>query len=342
MTKKRYYWLDILKIVACYLIVVNHTGGYIVEFMGKDSLGANLFFSIQFVICKIGVPIFIMTTGYLLLTKNYNFKDVLKKIYRISVPLILFSIFIYWSWYGIGFNRIDKFIITFIKEPLIIPYWYLYMLIGLYLVTPFVQKMIKNFKMNDFRNFIIICVLIPATLPIFSLYFNFSFNEYFVAAIFPIYIGYYVAGIYLSKLELTKKNRNIALILFTVSLVLFFLSMFVPYMINNKLDLRLDSCAFITTALPALSFFYLIRYYFENRKFKAKTAKILTELSLVSFGIYLIHMFINKRLYYMTFIQNIFEFNSYIGIVTIQLLTFVIAGLFIYILRKIPIIKKFL
>lgn len=118
--------------------------------------------------------------------------------------------------------------------------------------------------------------------------------------------------------------------------------MFVPYMINNKLDLRLDSCAFITTALPALSFFYLIRYYFENRKFKAKTAKILTELSLVSFGIYLIHMFINKRLYYMTFIQNIFEFNSYIGIVTIQLLTFVIAGLFIYILRKIPIIKKFL
>ena len=121
------------------------------------------------------------------------------------------------------------------------------MLIGLYLVTPFVQKMIKNFTMNDFRNFIIICVLIPATLPIFSLYFNFSFNEYFVAAIFPMYIGYYVAGIYL------------------------------------------------------------------------------------------IHMFINKRLYYMTFMQNIFEFNSYIGIVTIQLLTFVIAGLYHLLLFEIEL-----
>ncbi len=72
-------WLDILKIFACFCVLINHTVGFILE-KDASSVVNNVFYIIQFSLCKVGVPLFVMTTGVLILNRKYKFKDVLRKI----------------------------------------------------------------------------------------------------------------------------------------------------------------------------------------------------------------------------------------------------------------------
>ena len=112
--KKRYYWVDLLKILACFLVVINHTGGYLLEFAGTSNFGTSLFYMIEFVICKIGVPLFIMISGFLLLERNNNFCDIGKKIFRVFVPLFLLSALVYFKANGFGISEVGDFIVQFL------------------------------------------------------------------------------------------------------------------------------------------------------------------------------------------------------------------------------------
>ncbi len=40
--KKRYYWIDLLKIFACFLVIVNHTGSYLLQYSGTSSCTFNI------------------------------------------------------------------------------------------------------------------------------------------------------------------------------------------------------------------------------------------------------------------------------------------------------------
>ena len=340
--KKRYYWIDILKILACFWVVVNHTGGYLLEYSGTNNLGIVIFYVINFIFCKMAVPIFIMVSGFLLLSKKSSYSEIRKRIIRIFIPLLFLSFLIFFKNNGFGINQIKNFFINFLEKPIIVSFWYLYMLIGLYLVTPFLQKMVKSFKLTDYKYFIIICLIIPSLLPVLSTYLPISFNYNFTLALFPICVGYYVSGLYLSKVPLDKKYRNLAIIFCLIFLVLFASSMIIPYVNSSKISYHLDTWNYITTVIPSLSLFYLIRYYFENCNFKSKTTKVISLFSSLTFGIYLLHTFINYKLYDFVLLQMLFELSPYIGIVMLEILTFICAGIITFVLKKLKFIKSFL
>ncbi len=338
---KRYYWLDIIKIIACLSVIINHTCGYLLEYTNNAHY-ATIFYSIQFALCKIGVPLFLMVSGYLLLNRNENisFKEVFKRIYRIIVPLIFISLLLYIKEIGIkNFNFLD-FIINFLKKPYIIPFWYLYMLIGLYVAMPFLKKMINNFKIKDYRIFIILFLLLPSLLIMVSDYLNIPISTHFTKAIFPIHMTFFISGMYLSKVNLNKKYLIISLFIFISSAVLFFLSLYLPFINNNSISYKLNSLNIILV-LESLSIFYIIRYLFENATFNKWISKIICEVSKVTFGIYLIHYLIAYQFYNFVLIQNIFALNPILGILSLELGLFLGCGLLIFIFRKIPIIKKF-
>ena len=331
----RCIWIDIIKIIACFCVIINHNGGFLLEYAGYTK-STVLFYSICFSICKIGVPLFLMITGYLLLKQEQSYKKSLKRIYRIFIPLLFVSLLIYIK--KNGFNISFIFIEEFINNPIIIPYWYLYMLIGLYLILPFVQKMIKNFKNKDFKCLILICLIIPGVFPILKVLGNINFSDKFFISLIPYSIGYMVAGLYLSQIPLKKKIRNISIITFILPTTITILYMYISYIVKGEISYSLDSWYYITTSLPALSIFYIIRYYFD----RIKSNKLIEEISLVTFGIYLFHPLINYKLYCLSVIKNIFSYNPYIGVILLEIICFCICGIITYLLRKIPIIKKFI
>ena len=73
--------------------------------------------------------------------KELKGKDILKKILKVFIPLFLLSGFIYF----LQHKTIDfLFLQNFIATPIIEPFWYIYMLIGLYLIMPFLNYITKN------------------------------------------------------------------------------------------------------------------------------------------------------------------------------------------------------
>ena len=172
---KRYYWLDILKIIACLCVIANHSGGVILSYTNY-SQSAVIFYCIQFALCKIGVPLFIMVSGYLFLKSekgnDFSYKIILKRIFRIFVPLFMISLLLAIKNNGINNFNLLLFIKDFISEPYVIVYWYLYMLIGLYIVTPFVKKMINKFQNIDYKFFIILFLIVPAIISLVNIYFE--------------------------------------------------------------------------------------------------------------------------------------------------------------------------
>ena len=152
VNSKRMMYLDILKIIACFFVIINHSSLSLFNYTGFTKTSV-LIYSIAFSMCKTAVPIFIMVTGALILNKKeYTIKNSLKNLIRVLVPLILISLYLYTKHNDLSLEVIVKFI----EDPLMTLYWYLYMLLGLYLILPILNKMVKNLQKKDLSY--IICI----------------------------------------------------------------------------------------------------------------------------------------------------------------------------------------
>lgn len=334
MNNKRALWLDIVKIFACFSVIANHVvEEFMVNRIGIAKPFSFFLCSIQYSISRIAVPLFLMVTGVLLLKKDYTFKDVLKKIIRILVPLIIFTLIIDYRW-GVPYS-----IKSFFEGPIAEAYWYLYVLISLYLMTPIIQKLIKKFEKKDYIYLFVICLIIPGIIDYLK-FFNVEISSLLTNDFFTALIVYQIMGVYLKELEKNKKNRNKAWILFTSSSFIYISTLIIFYLKEGRILSVYQDCANIFTGLMAISAFYLFRYYFEDKKIKFDN--IIVNISLTTFGIYLSHIVLQSDIINSAFIMNTFNVNPIIAVLLSELLLFFICGIFIYLIRKIPFVDKFL
>ena len=137
-------WIELLRIVACFCVIINHTNSRI--FLNiVPSL--EWFISLAyFFVSKIAVPIFVMISGYLLLEREDNYRKYFFRIIRMVIALLVFSLFYYVIRIKIGdytVYSIGRFLYLVVKEPITKSFWYIYMYIGLLIMLPFLQKMVK-------------------------------------------------------------------------------------------------------------------------------------------------------------------------------------------------------
>lgn len=323
-------YIDIVRIFACFMVIINHTSGLILDGSNINTIAYCILFSI----CKIGVPLFLMISGVLLLDKDYNYKKVFKCIIRVLIPALVISLLLYIKDNGI--NHMWLFIKNIISEPYLVPYWYIYALIGIYLTIPFLQKMIKNFKNRDYIAFCILFLIIPVLIDTFKLYLHLNINYNFSLALFPVIISIVVCGNYISKVKLTKKAFIISIFMFLVSYSVMFVSMYLPYYNTQDISYKFDSWSSLPVVLMTISIFYIARYLFESKK----RSNAISTIASTTFGIYLIHFVIYDRIY--KTIKFIFAFNSILGILTLNIIVFIVCMCVIYLLKKIPLVKKYL
>ncbi len=349
MIKKRFFYLDLLKILAALFVVFNHYSFII----APSSHLTKILFTIMFTVCKLAVPMFVMISGALLLGKKTNYKEIItKRLFRVFIPLIVISaLYVYISYDGLNINNILSFLMAIFTEYDInyIPYWvwYLYMLMALYIMTPFLQKMLKEFKEKDYKVFFGIFLvgigLINTIGPLTSVFLSAGkqINSHFTGNLFSIAIGYYVFGYYISKLKLEKRHVKYSWIVLFVSL--FTGMLFVNYSVYHK-GFTYDEVinwSIIFVALSASSLFVLAKYYFSNVD-KPKLNRLIATISDSAFGVYLTHVFLFDYLQKVSFIRNLIGFNSIIGCLVMVLISYVILTAIFYILRKIPLFRKFL
>ena len=117
-TDKRQYYLDILRAVAIISITLNHAvnrsyanySGQMAEFYSIP-LWSTMLKTVVTVFSKIGVPLFMMITGVLIMNKKMDSKEDIKRFYRHNLLSLLITteiwyVLIYWYLVFFGNNNI--------------------------------------------------------------------------------------------------------------------------------------------------------------------------------------------------------------------------------------------
>ncbi len=215
---QRQIWVDNVKIISIILVALGH----LVQSMLKSNIlpisTAPLLFNN--LIYYFHVPLFFICSGFLYqhLTKEQNFKgyskNILKKLIAFSVPYFFFSLITYLLKNIFSSSVNDKnensLLYNLFVEP-IAPYWFLYALMLLFILSPILKSKIDAFAR----------IIIAVGLYVIFTFYDFSFLKGMLkttVVYISLYLIWFVLGMCISYFEIPKyfKNKQWCIIFFFV------------------------------------------------------------------------------------------------------------------------------
>lgn len=309
--------IDKFKVIAAILIIAIHTAPLV-------SINENLDFIFTYVVCRIGVPFFLMVTGFFVLPKALeNKKSLIKytvkiiKIYAICMILYLPINLYAGQLNGVGIIGILKMI--FIDGTFYHLWYFPALILGIW-ITYFI---IKNVKGNKALFIVFLLYVIgllgdsyygitekfELTRNIYSAIFNvfdYTRNGLFYVPIF-LYLGYIIKD---KKWNISKKNNIIVIFVFLALMI-------AEGLILNYFNLQRHNSMYIMLIPTMISIFYLlIQNNHENNK----------KLRNISTTIYIIHPMIIiavRGIAKVLHLQNILIDNSIIHYISVVICTVV-------------------
>ncbi len=338
---------DLLRIFAAFSVVMLHSAAqywYTLDIYGRDWIIANTYDAIF----RFGVPIFVMISGALLLNPQYELK--LKHLYKHNIFRYV-MIYIIWSCiYGLWDARTYQFAeigwMPYIKEMLHGSYhlWFLPMLIGIYMLLPFLRTWLHHADKSNMQYFIGLFLILQIgreTLRAFTM----SNEIHYILDVIKIemacgYIGYFVWGYYLAHVGVSQRTRKWIYI------------SFVPAILGNviwgnglshhygrPLGTIYDSFGIFTFCMVT-GLFLMAKDIWGAKTFTHRTSVIIKEISSDTLGVYLVHLLVIAILE-LKGIDSMLLPNI-VGIPVFAILCFGLSAIVSAILRRIPIIGRFI
>lgn len=158
---KRLIYIDWLRIIAILGVVTIHVSASFVLNYSQGYTGAWMTGNFYESISRWCVPVFVLISGALILSSTREitiFNFLKKKLSKIVIPLVAFSVFYYANEVRkeeVAFSLMD-FIKRFMTNDIMYHLWFLYMIAGLYIITPLLKLLIKNAKRRDVEYFILL------------------------------------------------------------------------------------------------------------------------------------------------------------------------------------------
>jgi len=341
MERKVYF--DFLRILATFSVIVLHVAAQNWNTTNINSIEWNIF-NFYDSIVRWGVPIFIMISGSIFINKEVSIKKIYKKyIFRIITA------FIFWSTiYAILLSNnysIKTIIVNIIKGHYHM--WFLFMIVGLYMITPLIKQITMN--QNLIKYFIILAIIfsiiIPQAISLISIKFL-SLGNFVQSIINKVnlhmvlgYTLYYILGYYLDKININIKPFKCFIffgICGFVATIVF--SIIITQYTQKANDLFYGNFT-LNVLLESISIFVLFKKYFTNT-INIRVQNIIRQISKYCFGIYLVHILIIICLDKF-FNLNTLSFNPIFSIPIISIIVFIISLSISFVINHIPILKKY-
>lgn len=366
---QRLFYADLLRIFSAFGVIVIHVGAsgwYTKAAYTLDWQIMNMWHDIS----RWSVPLFVMISGMFNIEKfdteqplRIGIKKIVKKIVHIYCALVFWTIFYkifspVISNYNIKEFFINPLLFLNVSEIIYYPYkaisgdswfhlWFLYMIIGLYILTPLVKTFVMNCKRSYLEYFLIIVFTIGMGIPFYNFVNTLKdipLLPHSIHILMPElsgYIGYYIAGYYFSKYKLSKKMEYIFYGLGILSILFTVLGTSFISIKRNELNQTLLVPTAPNVMIQTIAIFLFIRKKFENIRFSTICSNVITSISKCSFGIYLIHAFM------ITFVNSYFglywnTFNPMISVPIICIVVFLLSYIVSFIFSKIPVLKKYI
>ena len=344
LEKKREVYIDVIKIIACFLVIVNHTNN--TWMFTSRSPSPTWFIAVTyFFISKPAVPLFIMASGAVLLGKNDSASGYAKRVLRVVIVLLVFSAFYFFTKTpapSITLDNVLLFFTTVISQNVTNAYWYLYLYIGLLLMLPVLNILAKTLDDKAHMYIFVITIGVAGLLPIIAHYIpQISFSSHITAPLLSCEAGLFLAGYSFHTRSKRKAKTCYAAVIcyFTLLMVMVFGTYF-EYLKNAQSYLFYDNRSHITITLSAICIFYIVKHLFYRSVVSDKAASIIKKISVCTFGIYLLSdFFIAKFQFVLSAFFRIF--HPMIAIVAFQIVVFTICYIVTYLLRLIPFVRKY-
>jgi len=242
------------------------------------------------------VPLFLMISGALLLRPD---KDLpLKRLYGKNI-LRLVTAFVFWSVVYIGLTilfmpKATADVGAFVTKCArgLYHLWFLYMMVGLYIIIPFLKKIVADKKMTEY--FLLLTLIFASVMPslkgipLLTVPLTAALNSmspYFLTG----YTFYFVAGYYLHTYGLSRGKKYVIYLLGAAGILLGI--MLTSYMSARKGMAEEWWYSYMrpVTVMASLAVFLFLRDNVSKLHFTEKTANRFQLMTKWNFGVYLVH-----------------------------------------------------
>jgi surface polysaccharide O-acyltransferase-like enzyme len=346
METQRLVYLDILRIFAVFSMILLHVVGRYYGWYAPLPPDWQIF-NVYDGVVRFCVPVFVMISGALFLNPAKEMS--IKKLFSKNILRIV-TAFVFWSaCYAVYTSKIYMGITSntatvFVKNFLLGHYhlWFLFMIVGLYLITPLLKKITADKKLVEYFLVLafIFALVLPAVLmlPIPGKTIITGIVGKASVYFFLGYAVYYVAGHYFSTYQITK-NQKILIYLLGIIGVLFTIFMtghltsVEGSVVASLYDNLLPNVGFV-----ALGLFVFFKSLTEKLTFSKNLVQKIAHVSKWIFGAYLVHDFFN--IIFETLGFSALTFNPIFSIPIVALAVFACSLLTSYLIHKIPFLNK--
>lgn len=330
MDEQRLYWIDAIRSFACICVITTHapipSSGD-----GEWIIAISNYFSV----CGASI-LFFMISGALVLFKERQFVPFIKtRLSRIAIPMLIWSIvslLISFCQNEISSKEMIESICMIPFVPQVGTYWFIYVVFGIYLLTPFISSWLSHASKKDVEFYLVIWSL-TLLLPYVKLTFPQmeAMTKMHSGYLFPFngYLGFAILGFYLRKwcnIQNLKKWHILVVIALIVLPAFLYKCPSIPHnVIQNRLS--------INVAALSVCYFLIIKHL----RFSDRVNRFLYDFAQHSFGIYLIQMIIMRRILWPILAPLSIHYAFQIPLIVV--LTASISYLVVHLISKFPFSK---
>ncbi|MDR1322601.1 MAG: acyltransferase [Gracilibacteraceae bacterium] len=334
-------YLNVLKVYACIAVIIFHVFSNIVNF------GSSLT-EIEQYICVIlnniwlwHVPSFVMISGVLFLDKKKEIpvnKIYKKYVSRIALALVVFGVpfafmqLFFDAHYQFHVEQIGMAVINVFRGQSWEHMWYLYMIIGLYILLP-LFKVFVNFASKKTLEYVLIVLFIfTSVMPTLQNIFpNYKFGLYI--PIDSVFVLYLLLGHYIHRYDLRINNK-----LLLATGLLYLLYMISISLNDNFINGGVDIIGLDDNISPLIVIITLCVFCFIRQNISSN--KIYNFISRQVFGMYLIHpLFLNIFFKFIGFTPQ--KHPLVLVVICITAVAVMFSFLFSVVVRRIKIVEKY-
>jgi surface polysaccharide O-acyltransferase-like enzyme len=291
-----------------------------------------------------GVPLFFMVSGYLLLGKVEPISVFFRKRFvKVGIPALFWTAFyLLWSVeaYSNRTMTLSHAILSMLKAIYIgdveIHLWFLYILVGIYLVVPVLRVYVSAASRRDLIFFISMWFIATSLLELLQ-----QVTGYKTALVIPVvggYVGYFVLGYLLSDVNLSRQGLILSIVGMMAATGFTYVGTDLFSTQPPPLNRYFYSYFSLPTVLASTCGYLFMKSIGRDL---GRVKNPILAVSASSFGIYLIHILVIELLRNKTFGFRLYAWMgpAWYMIPLTALAAYSISFFIVFIMRKIPIVK---
>ena len=345
-TAGRLAYADLLRAMAMLAVVLLHLSG---SRLGNVAVGSAEFHILNLYdsLTHWCVPVFIMLSGMFLLDPKHPltpaklfFGHILRMLVALAVWGTAYALVGQVTSGGLTLESVRAALYQVALGKTHFHLWFLYMIVGLYLITPILRAFVRGASRADFHWFFLLAFLFASVIPTVlrlrpsqtaSLWIN-NLNLHLVMG----YVGYYVLGYYLKRFPLGRAARWAVYALGLLGAAAtaggtVWLSLGRGMLIQTIYNY--DSPNVVLMSVAVMVFF---RYVLGERP----CGRAVSAAARVSFGIYLVHVFFLILLDRLGI--SVLSFTPALAVPVLAAAVFLCSFAVAWVLSKIPLVGRYL